>query len=155
MIVSNSSPLIVFSRINRLSLLRDLFGEIHIPRAVYEEVVRGRKGAEIVDNKWIKIKEIKDKDFAEYLSKMIGKGEAEAIVLAKEYKSKLLIDDAQGRKHAELLNLQFMGSLGLLKLAKNRGSINSVKEIIDEMKKQSFRIDEELITMVLKSVGEV
>lgn len=155
MIVSNSSPLIVFSRINRLSLLRDLFGEIHIPRAVYEEVVKGRKGAEIVDNKWIKIKEIKDKDFAEYLSKMIGKGEAEAIVLAKEYKSKLLIDDAQGRKHAELLNLQFMGSLGLLKLAKNRGSINSVKEIIDEMKKQSFRIDEELITMVLKSVGEV
>jgi predicted nucleic acid-binding protein len=155
MIVSNSSPLIVFSRINRLSLLRDLFGEIHIPRAVYEEVVRGRKGAEIVDNKWIKIKDIKDKDFAEYLSKMIGKGEAEAIVLAKEYKSKLLIDDAQGRKHAELLNLQFMGSLGLLKLAKNRGSINSVKEIIDEMKKQSFRIDEELITMVLKSVGEV
>ncbi|GFO97648.1 hypothetical protein ig2599ANME_1853 [groundwater metagenome] len=155
MIVSNSSPLIVFSRINRLSLLRDLFGEIHIPRAVYEEVVRGRKGAEIVDNKWIKIKVIDDKDFAEYLSKMIGKGEAEAIVLAKEHKSKLLIDDAQGRKHAELLNLQFMGSLGLLKLAKNRGLINSVKEIIDEMKKQSFRIDEELITTVLESVGEV
>jgi len=155
MIVSNSSPLIVFSRINRLALLGDLFSEIHIPRAVYEEVVRGRKGAEIIDNKWIRIKEIKDKDFAEYLSKMIGKGEAEAIVLAKEHKSKLLIDDAQGRKHAELLNLQFMGSLGLLKLARNRGLINSVKEIIDEMKKQSFRIDEELITAVLESVGEV
>ena len=155
MIVSNSSPLIVLSRINRLSLLRDLFGEIHIPRAVYEEVVRGRKGAEIVDNKWIKIKNIKDQDFAEYLSKMIGKGEAEAIILAKENKSKLLIDDAQGRKHAELLNLQFIGSLGLLKLAKNRSLISSVKEIIDEMKKQSFRIDEELITAVLESVGEV
>ena len=155
MIVSNSSPLIVFSRINRLALLGDLFSEIHIPRAVYEEVVRGRKGAEIIDNKWIRIKEIKDKDFAEYLSKMIGKGEAEAIVLAKEHKSKLLIDDAQGRKHAELLKLQFMGSLGFLKFAENGGSINSVKEIIDEMKKQSFRIDEELITAVLESVGEV
>src|SRR3990170_7789014 len=138
MIVSNSSPLIVFSRINRLALLGDLFSEIHIPRAVYEEVVRGRKGAEIIDNKWIRIKEIKDKDFAEYLSKMIGKGEAEAIVLAKEQKSKLLIDDAQGRKHAELLNLQFIGCLGLLKLAKNQGLIGSVKDLIYELQKKSF-----------------
>ncbi len=96
MIVSNSSPLIVFSKINRLSLLQEIFGEVYIPKAVSEEVTRGKKGEEIVKNDWIKIKEIKDKDFAEYLSKMIGKGEAEAIILAKECRSKLLIDDAQG-----------------------------------------------------------
>ncbi len=155
MIVSNSSPLIVFSKINRLSLLENLFGEVCIPRAVYEEITRGGKGAEIVGNKWIKTKDIKDKDFAEYLSKMIGRGEAEAIILAKEQKSKLLIDDAQGRKHAELLNLQFIGCLGLLKLAKNRGLISSVKELIYELQKKSFYIDEELITAVLESVGEV
>jgi uncharacterized protein len=154
MIVSNSSPLIVFSKINRLSLLEKLFGEVYIPKAVFDEVTRGRKGAEIVKNKWIKIKEIKDKDFAEYLSKMIGKGEAEAIILAKEHKSKLLIDDAEGRKHAELLNLEFMGCLGLLKLAKKRGLIKSVGEIIKELKNESFYIDEGLITALLESVGE-
>ncbi|VVB84321.1 Uncharacterised protein [uncultured archaeon] len=155
MIVSNSSPLIVFSKINRLSLLEEMFGEVYIPKAVFDEVTRGRKGAEIVKNKWIKIKEIKDKDFAEYLSKMIGKGEAEAIILAKEHKSKLLIDDAEGRKHAELLNLEFMGCLGLLKLAKKRGLIKSVGEIIKELKNESFYIDEGLITALLESVGEI
>lgn len=96
MIVSNSSPLIVFSKINRLPLLEEMFGEVYIPKAVFDEVTRGRKGSEIVKNKWIKIKEVKDKEFAEYLSKMLGKGEAEAIILAKECKSKLLIDDAEG-----------------------------------------------------------
>ncbi|MGB8217737.1 MAG: DUF3368 domain-containing protein [Candidatus Methanoperedens sp.] len=154
MIVSNSSPLIVFSKINRLPLFEEMFGEVYIPKAVFDEVTRGRKGTEIVKNKWIKIKEVKDKEFAEYLSKMIGKGEAEAIILAKECKSKLLIDDAEGRKHAELLNLKFMGCLGLLKLAKKQGLIKSVGEVIEELKNESFYIDEGLITVLLESVGE-
>lgn len=154
MIVSNSSPLIVFSKINRLSLLEELFGEVYIPKAVFEEVMRGRKGKEIIKNKWIKIKEVKDKDFVEYLSKLLGKGEAEAIILAKEHKSKLLIDDAEGRKHAEMLNLKFIGCLGLLKLAKKRGLIKSAGEVIEEMKNESFYIDEGLITTLLESTGE-
>lgn len=154
MIVSNSSPLIIFSKINRISLLEELFGEVYIPKAVFEEVTRGRKGTEIVKNKWIKVKDVKDKDFVEYLSKMLGKGEAEAIILAKEHKSRLLIDDAEGRKHAELLNLKFIGCLGLLKLAKERGLIKSAGEVIEEMKNESFYIDEGLITALLESIGE-
>ena len=154
MIVSNSSPLIIFSKINRISLLEELFGEVYIPKAVFEEVTRGRKGTEIVKNKWIKVKDVKDKDLVEYLSKMLGKGEAEAIILAKEYKSRLLIDDAEGRKHAELLNLKFIGCLGLLKLAKERGLIKSAGEVIEEMKNESFYIDEGLITALLESIGE-
>lgn len=154
MIVSNSSPLIVFSKINRLPLLKEMFGEVYIPKAVFDEVTRGRKGSEIVKNKWIKIKEVKDKEFAEYLSKILGKGEAEAIILAKECKSRLLIDDAEGRKHAELLNLKFMGCLGLLKLAKKQGLIKSVGEVIEELKNESFYIDEGLITVLHESVGE-
>ena len=38
-IVSNSSPLILYARIARLDLLRDLFGEVLIPPAVHQEVV--------------------------------------------------------------------------------------------------------------------
>ncbi|VVB93240.1 Uncharacterised protein [uncultured archaeon] len=154
MIVSNSSPLIVFSKINRLSLLQEIFGEVYIPKAVFEEVTRGKKGEEIVKNDWIKIKEIKDKDFAEYLSKIIGKGEAEAIILAKECRSRLLIDDAQGRKHAELLNLKFIGCLGLVKMAKKQGLIESAGDVLKEMKNVSFYIEEGLITALLESVGE-
>lgn len=42
--MSNSTPLIALSRIGKLELLREYFGEIHIPKEVYKEVVtRGGK----------------------------------------------------------------------------------------------------------------
>jgi predicted nucleic acid-binding protein len=37
-IVSNSTPLIALSRIGRLDVLRDLFGEIIVPAEVYDEL---------------------------------------------------------------------------------------------------------------------
>jgi predicted nucleic acid-binding protein len=38
-IVSNSSPLINLARIGKLGLLRELYGELIIPEAVWHEVV--------------------------------------------------------------------------------------------------------------------
>ena len=38
-VISNSSPLIALSRINRLSVLKKLFGKIYIPDMVYKETV--------------------------------------------------------------------------------------------------------------------
>ena len=37
-VVSDTTPLISLMKIDRLSLVRDLFGEILIPRAVFEEL---------------------------------------------------------------------------------------------------------------------
>ncbi len=58
MIVSDSSPLINLSAIGELNLLRELYGEILIPTAVWDEVVikgNGQPGSEEVNNaKWIK-----------------------------------------------------------------------------------------------------
>ena len=39
-VIVNSTPLISLGRINRLDLLRDVFGSIAIPEAVYEEICR-------------------------------------------------------------------------------------------------------------------
>ncbi|MEB3760630.1 MAG: hypothetical protein GSR81_07285 [Desulfurococcales archaeon] len=40
-VVSDSSPLIHLSQIGRLNLLKEFFGELLIPPAVYREVVIG------------------------------------------------------------------------------------------------------------------
>jgi predicted nucleic acid-binding protein len=37
-IVSNASPLIVLLKINKLSILKELFEKIVVPEAVYEEI---------------------------------------------------------------------------------------------------------------------
>lgn len=43
-VVSNSSPLISLAKIQRFHLLKELFGEIIIPKNVYDEVVIKGKG---------------------------------------------------------------------------------------------------------------
>ena len=38
-VVSNAGPLIALAKLNRLDLLAELYGEVQIPRAVYNETV--------------------------------------------------------------------------------------------------------------------
>ena len=94
-VVSNSSPLIALAKIGKLYILKELFGEIIIPKAVWDEVVvkgKGKPGAEEVEKaEWIKVREVRDKLSVEVLKGEIEIGEAEAIILAKELNADLLI----------------------------------------------------------------
>lgn len=62
-IVSNASPLIDLAQIGQLELLHELYDEIYVPEAVWQEVVvagAGLSGAELVANaSWIKRHSIK------------------------------------------------------------------------------------------------
>lgn len=46
-VISNSSPIIALSRIQRLDIFRQLFGKVVIPPIVYQEIApKGRLGAQ-------------------------------------------------------------------------------------------------------------
>ena len=78
MIVSNSSPLINLSAIGEFNLLQELFGEIFIPSAVWDEVVikgKGQPGAEEIKNaKWVKKELVANMSLVEILTLNLGKG---------------------------------------------------------------------------------
>lgn len=155
MIVSDASPLIVLLKTNKLSILRELFGTVNVPIAVYKEITaKEQEKAIFLKTEWIKPKKIKNTNDNKLLEKLVDKGEAEAIILAKELKSSLLVDDAKARKYAILLNVDVIGTLGLLKLAKNRGVIPSVKAVISDMLAEGYYIDDKLVTKILEDVGE-
>jgi predicted nucleic acid-binding protein len=65
-----------------------------------------------------------------------------------------LADDAKARKYARLLNVEVIGTLGLLKLAKSRGVITSVKRAIRDMLAEGYYIDAKLVAKLLEDVGE-
>ena len=78
-VVSNTTPLIGLASIQRFDLLQQLFGEIYIPQAVYDEaVVKGREegGAkrEVSTATWIKTLSIKDRLAVEVLLDEIDLG---------------------------------------------------------------------------------
>ena len=98
-IISDSSTLIHLARIDRLSLLREMFGAIAIPPAVWQEVVmegKGRSGAQEVrtaqNSGWIQVVDVADKPLLKMLKSELDNGEAEAIALAVEMEADLIVD---------------------------------------------------------------
>lgn len=83
-VVSDATPLIALARINQLSLLPAMFGEVLIPGAVYSEIVfagDSRVGAtEIQSASWIETTAVRDRIKVNYLLTQLDIGEAEAIV---------------------------------------------------------------------------
>jgi len=159
-VVSNTSPLINLARIGRLDLLYRLYGELVIPRAVWDEVVvkgAGQAGAdEVKSASWIKTQATTNKPLVQALRHELDAGEAEAIALALEIGADLLImDERLGRENARYLGLRYIGLIGVFIAAKRQGLITEIKPHLDALRSiAGFRIDNTLYVRVLKDEGE-
>lgn len=151
-VVSNTTPLISLLKINHLTLLRDLYSEIYIPKEVYTELEKGKSKEyykDLSEIDWIKIREINDKKSLSYFLDL-DKGEAETIILANEINADLvIIDEILGRFHAKNSNLKVTGTLGILLKAKNIGYIKKIKPLLSELKNKGIWLNERLIREVL------
>jgi predicted nucleic acid-binding protein len=104
-VVSDASPLIALSAVSLLDLPSTLYGTIHIPEAVYEEVVvrgQGRPGSlEVAGAEWIIRHNVADQQAVAQLRNLSGldEGESEAIILAGSSNASLIIlDDRDARR---------------------------------------------------------
>jgi predicted nucleic acid-binding protein len=158
-VLCDSTVLIGLSRIGKLKLLQDLFGQISIPRAVFAEVTgkgMNRPGAEpIKEADWIKVAEIKDRSQVSFLLGTLDRGEAEVLALAKESKADLtLLDEGKARKIAAIAGFDVMGLLGLFLLAKSIGLLDRIRPLIEDLRRKNFRISDRVVSEALKRAGE-
>jgi predicted nucleic acid-binding protein len=156
--VADSGPIISFARAGLLDLLRGIIGELWIPGAVYEDIVvkgKGKPGSdEVRQAGWIKRKEIKDRIRLDLLAPELGLGEREAMVLTEELNGTLVIDDRKARQEAEKRGIQTVGSLWIVKEAKDKGLINKAKQAGDKLRDTGLRLKEELYHQFLKEMEE-
>ena len=129
-VVSNTSPIFYLSSINSLDLLHQIYGEIIIPLAVFNEITdvgNTDPSATIVPKlSWIKTQTVTNQSLVNQLKINLDQGESEAIALALELKAnRLLIDERLGRKVAAQSGLSIIGVLGILIAAKQRNLIQS------------------------------
>lgn len=149
-VISNSSPLIALSEIEKLNLLNELFEEVIVPDAVEKEVY-GEKPSP----KWIKVSSVTQRLASHILESGLGPGESEAICLSMEIDADILIlDDLNARRVAEKLEINITGTLGILLLAKEKNLIKSIKPLMEELVKGDFRISDELYEDMLDLAGE-
>jgi predicted nucleic acid-binding protein len=158
-VVVDSSAQITLARIGRLELLHQITDVVYIPAAVFDEVVHrgaGRPGSrEVAEAGWIHRREVRDAASVERLSVRVGRGEAEAIVLAGEVSADVLvIDDAMARRLAEAEGHRVVGLPGLVIYAKQNGLVTGIKPVLDDMRAAGFFLDDSRCQSLLRQAGE-
>ncbi len=121
MVISNSSPLIHLTKLGKIGYVIDHFNEILIPKAVYNElVIEGKENnysESYIIEKYIneeKIIVINLKDFEKSQYPHLGKGETEALELAKQQNRLLIIDDKKARNVAQILRINFQTTIATM-----------------------------------------
>jgi hypothetical protein len=156
-VVSNTTPIISLLKISKIEILKDLYSEVIIPQAVFDEIEEGKNKAYYEDLskiEWIRIQEIADRNSVKFFFDLDA-GEAEAIVLANETEAGLLIiDEKLGRHYAKQAGLKITGTIGVLVKAKKAGCIKHVKPLLIELTKKDVWISDRLIAEVCKLIDE-
>ena len=145
-VLCNAGPLMALGKLNRLDLLAGLFGQVQIPRAVYDEVVtqgliRGAPDALTVRLFWQQqqwpIVDVPQTLLSAYgPSLILDPGETELLALAQSLADPLLLlDDEVARAEARRLKLRLCGTLGILVRAyrKDLLSLDQVELLIREI----------------------
>lgn len=160
-VVCDTNIIIDFAKILSLDLLKNIFKEVMIPVEVKEELLAGeRGGTEEADirraiDEWAKVENVKDMLAVESLRSHIGNGEAASIILYKETKADFLaINDLKARGIAHAMGVKIIGSLGILRLAKDKGLLKEIKPSLDELRKIGAYIRDELYRRILIDAGE-
>lgn len=163
LVISDSSTLIHLSAVSRFDLIRKYFPSIHIPRAVYQEVVlsgKRRPGSEeviqAIHDGIITVHDVKNTPLVFSLCHEIHQGEAEVIALALECDDPLLLlNDHDTRHVAERFGLSYTGILGILMRARIDNKIPSLKIELEQIRTIGrFWISGQVMHTALKAVGE-
>jgi len=151
-VVSNSSPLIVLTKINRIDLLKHLFTSIYISEEVYREVYEIKKEC---CPQWIKIAKVKDRMAVDALYAVVDKGEAETIILAKEMNIKqVLMDDRKGVNLAKKMGLEPLRTTTIIGIAYKNGLLADIRKELLNLREKGYRITDYYIEEIIKCFKE-
>ena len=161
-VVLNSSVIIALSTLGYLNKLKQIFKEILIAKAVYEEIcIKGRgligerELLEAVKNNIIIVKDVKNRLLVNALLDPLAMGEAETITLASEEKADhIVIDDKLARRRAKSMKLNVIGTLRILRLMYDAQLIDKHETIkaLEKLKETGFRISEDIANRVLRGL---
>jgi predicted nucleic acid-binding protein len=142
-IVSDTSCLILLDKLGRIDLLKSLFSKITITDIIAKEF-----GKVLPD--FVEIRNPQEKNYQRIFETFLDSGEASAFALAIEINDCLLIiDDFKARREAKQLKLNFTGTIGILIVAIEKGYIENVSVLIDDIKRTNFRISEKYVDEII------
>lgn len=143
--------------------MRIIFGEVIVPRRVYEETALGESADSLlisraVEEGWIKVSGEKI-DEAGILAERarIHSGEAEAILLAQKMDVELIIDEGEASVTAQMFGVRPIGTLAvlLLVLAADQLNLSEFKEYLDRLIASGFWLTVDVYNAVLEKARSI
>ena len=155
-VFSNTTPFIALASIDQLDLLPKVFGNIHVATAVIDECAAGGRimVPSLTQLSWV-IPVPDETNIQLTLLFELDHGEKQTILLAQKFKAdKVIIDERMGRSIADYLNLNVVGTLGVLAKGKQLGLIKSFRDAAFDMQSQGIYYNTQLIKRIAQQVGE-
>lgn len=158
-VVSNTSPLILLGKIDRIDLLPQLYDDVLIPGSVLEEIEAkpGKAVPQIrvlLRSQQLQLQHAARHMLAE-LPMNLGAGEREAMALALETEADLVIlDDQQGRQVARSKGMSVTGTVGVIIEARARSIVPSVRHEVDRLIEAGLWISEVLYHRIVQEFEE-
>lgn len=153
-IIADTTPLNYLVLIDEIELLKELFGSIIIPHAVFDELTRDRTPQPVKDwidsqPQWIEVKRASRE--LDDVAKSLGSGEREAIALALDLEADaILLDDKRAKSEARLRNIRVITLLNILEAAAGRDLLD-LPDAIERLRRTNFYMpSDELVEQVLE-----
>jgi uncharacterized protein len=156
LVVADSSALIALAVCDGLDVILQVYEDLKIPEAVYQEIVAPEKPHSDVLGSFL-AERVVTVDLNRWVVAAggLGRGEIEAMALYKQLSADaLLIDDHRARVIAEHNQIECIGALGLLLVAKRRGKISLLTPYVHKLRQSTIFYGDDLLDKVLKLAGE-
>lgn len=154
-VIADTGVIISLIHINHIDLIEKIFGDYYIAKAVWIELEKYNNpnfDKQQLERIKPKVRTIKSKN---YLSTTMDYGESESAILYEELNADyLLIDDKKARAIAESIEINCIGTLGLLLKAKEKGFIKALYPIFEELIKTERYFSIALLNQILDRIGE-
>ncbi|MFO1430366.1 MAG: DUF3368 domain-containing protein [Candidatus Competibacteraceae bacterium] len=156
--VINASPLISLGRIDQLTLLEKLAGEILVPEAVITEVRAGfgKDRFALSTVSWAESRRVSDIPIPLSVAGWyLGRGESQVLAYCLEKPAKqAVLDDGIARQCAAALAVPMIGTLGVILRAKRQGLLAEARPWMKKLHENGLFLDQNLIDKALAQAGE-
>jgi len=154
-VIADTGALISLIHLGKTDLIEKVFGEFFIPKAVWEELNAydnpdfDRTALVKLESKVLQI------NSKNHLLMAMDYGESESVILYEElHADYLLIDDNKARAIAESLDVNCIGTLGLLVKAKQKGLIIELKPLFEKLIRNGRYFSKKLLNDLLDKIDE-
>ncbi|MFE4106087.1 DUF3368 domain-containing protein [Almyronema epifaneia] len=158
LVIVNTSPLLYLYQAGYLALLKQLYGKVITPMAVKKELDAGQQqGIQVPDLsqlEWLKVVTAQSSALVPVVTDL-GAGETEVLALCLENPNSLMIlDDQLARRMANIYQLKYTGTLGVLIKAKQAGYLESIAPVITKFQSLGMWLSANIMSEVLNLAGE-